>query len=168
MTDGTVDDEWAWVDDDTDWVPPASDTGKPSVARMYDYFLGGKDHYAVDRAAADRVAAVLGPGLRDGVLENRAFVRRAVRWIAGQGIDQYLDLGVGLPAQGNVHEFAQDVVPGARVVYVDNDPIVLAHGRALLADDRTVQVFTGDLRRPEEILKNPITGQLIDLTRPVA
>jgi hypothetical protein len=152
------------------WRPGADlRIDKPTPARMYDYYLGGKDNFAVDREAADAVIAVLGEALtRDCPLENRAFLRRAVRFLAEQGIDQFIDLGAGLPTQGNVHEVAQSVNPDARVIYVDNDPIVLAHGRALLADSCTVDVITADLRSPDQVFGNPTTNRLIDLSRPVA
>jgi O-methyltransferase involved in polyketide biosynthesis len=152
------------------WQPGADlRMDRPTAARMYDYYLGGKDNFAVDREAADRVVELLGErAARQGPLENRAFLRRAVRFLAEQGVDQFIDLGAGLPTQGNVHEVVQQVNPDARVIYVDNDPIVLAHGRALLADSRTVDVITADLRDPEAVLTNPATLRLIDLSRPVA
>jgi len=157
---------------DAHWVSTRPGTGRrdrPSQARMYDYLLGGKDNFAIDREAADQVIALLGEApARQTALENRAFLVRVVRRLAEQGMDQFIDLGAGLPALETVHEVVQAVNPQARVVYVDNDPSVVAHGRALLADDRTVQVFTGDLRRPDEILKNPVTARMIDFTRPVA
>src|SRR5215469_6736993 len=113
-------------------VPPQIDTSKPHPARVYDYFLGGKDNFAADREVA-RQALAVAPSMRTAVRENRAFLGRVVRYLAAEaGITQFLDLGSGLPGVGNVHEVAQAVRPGARVVYVDNDPIVLAHGRALL------------------------------------
>ncbi|MFC6879066.1 SAM-dependent methyltransferase [Actinomadura yumaensis] len=145
------------------------DVSKPSPARMYDYFLGGKDNYAADREAGDRVKAALGEVMsHDIVWENRRFLQRAVRFLAESGIEQFIDLGTGLPTQGNVHEIAQQVVPGARVVYVDNDPIVLAHGRALLATNATTTVITADVREPEAILGNADLRALIDFSRPVA
>jgi hypothetical protein len=141
---------------------------RPTPARMYDYFLGGKDNFAVDREAADVVIGLLGETtVRLGPQENRAFLRRAVRWMAQQGIDQFIDLGAGLPTQGNVHQVAQEVNPDARIVYVDNDPIVYAHGRALLASSPTVEVITADLRQPDDVLNHPATSRLIDFSRPV-
>jgi len=141
---------------------------RPTPARMYDYYLGGKDNFAVDREAADAVIGLLGDVVvRLGPQENRAFLRRAVRWLAQQGIDQFIDLGAGLPTQGNVHQVVREVNPAARVVYVDNDPIVLAHGRALLADSPGVEVITADLREPETILGHPVVADLIDPARPV-
>jgi S-adenosyl methyltransferase len=142
------------------------DTSKPSVARMYDYYLGGKDNFPVDRAAVDQVARAM-PEIRELALENRAFLRRAVRYLAGQGVRQFIDIGSGLPSQGNVHEVAQAIDPGTRVVYVDNDPIVLAHGRALLADNSNTTVIQADIRRPDEILGSAAVRNSIDLGQPV-
>jgi hypothetical protein len=108
------------------------DTGVAHSARVYDYWLGGKDNFAADREAGDQVIAIR-PAIRSDVRENRAFLRRAVRFLtADAGLRQFLDIGTGLPSAGNTHEVAQDIAPQARVVYVDNDPLVLAHARALL------------------------------------
>jgi hypothetical protein len=142
------------------------DTSRPSVARMYDYYLGGKNNFQVDRDAVDRVAQAM-PEIRQLARENRAFLRRAVRYMAGQGIQQFIDIGSGLPTVGNTHEVAQQVDPDARVVYVDNDPIVLAHGRALLATDDNTAVATADMHRPAEVLQHPETTKLIDFNEPV-
>jgi hypothetical protein len=155
--------------DSNENVSPAIDTTKPSPARMYDYFLGGQNNYEVDRQAAEQVKAVVGEMLCHAtVWENRRFLQRAVRFLAESGIDQFIDLGTGLPTQGNVHEVAQEAIPDAHVVYVDNDPIVLAHGRALLAADHTTTIITADARDPESILRNPDLLELIDFSRPVA
>lgn len=148
--------------------PPADlRLDRPTPARMYDYFLGGKDNFAVDRKAAERVKQAI-PNTYEIVWENRFFLQRVVRYLAEAGIDQYIDLGTGLPTQGNVHEIAQRVIPEARVVYVDNDPIVLAYGRALLASSPTTTVITADMREPHAILGNPEVQALIDFSRPVA
>ncbi|WP_041253782.1 SAM-dependent methyltransferase [Frankia sp. EAN1pec] len=142
---------------------------RPTPARMYDYFLGGKDNFEVDREAAAAVDAALGKTVTfDIVWENRRFLQRATRWLANAGIGQFLDIGTGLPTQGNVHEIAQQVNPDAHVVYVDNDPIVLAHGRALLATNKTTTIITADAREPAGILAHPDTNALIDFSRPVA
>jgi DNA-binding SARP family transcriptional activator len=144
------------------------DTGIPNVARMYDYYLGGKDNYAADREAAERVIDIW-PTSRADTRANRAFIGRAVRFLAEEaGIDQFLDIGCGLPTQRNVHEIAQSSRPDARVVYVDSDPVVLVHARALLASDRNVRVIGADARDPDSILCDPAFTQLIDLRRPVA
>ncbi|UGQ12643.1 SAM-dependent methyltransferase [Yinghuangia sp. ASG 101] len=147
--------------------PTGLDTSRPTPARMYDYFLGGKDNFPVDRAAAERVKEAT-PDTYEIVWENRYFLQRAVRFLAEAGIDQFLDLGTGLPTQGNVHEIVQGVNPDARVVYVDNDPIVLAHGRALLAENARTTVVTADMRDPEGVLAHPDIRELLDFSRPVA
>ncbi|GAB3972251.1 SAM-dependent methyltransferase [Actinoallomurus acanthiterrae] len=147
-------------------VPSGVDTTVPSVARMYDYFLGGKDNFAIDRQAADNVIAAL-PDMPFMVRENRRYLNRAVRFLAGEaGMRQFLDIGAGLPTQGNVHTVAQAVAPEARVVYIDNDPMVVTHGRALLSDDERVHAVQADLRHPGKILE--IAHTFLDFTRPVA
>jgi hypothetical protein len=147
-------------------APSGIDISRPSVARMYDYYLGGKDNFAVDRAAVERVEAAM-PDVRQVARENRAFLRRAVRFMVGAGIRQFIDIGAGLPTAGNTHEVAQQAASGSRVVYVDNDPIVLAHGRALLATDRSTMVIAADLRRPAEVVRHRDIRRLIDFGRPV-
>lgn len=142
------------------------DTSTPSVARMYDYYLGGKDNFQVDRDAVDRVTQAM-PEIRQLAQENRAFLRRAVRYMTSQGIKQFMDIGSGLPTVGNTHEIAQRINPNARVVYIDNDPIVLAFGRALLASDDNTAVATADMHRPAEVLGHPETVKLIDFNEPV-
>jgi len=132
---------------------------------MYDYYLGGKDNYRVDREAVERVAEAM-PEIRQLAQENRAFLRRAVRYMARQGIRQFIDIGSGLPTAGNTHEIAQEIAPDARVVYVDNDPVVLAHGRALLAADDNTTVATADMHEPDEVLRHPQTLKLIDFDQP--
>ncbi|KAB2352822.1 SAM-dependent methyltransferase [Actinomadura rudentiformis] len=139
----------------------------PNVARIYDYLLGGKDNYAADRDAAERLLAAA-PETAGTVRENRAFLRRAVRRLAAEGFRQFVDIGAGLPTQANVHEVAREITPDARVVYVDNDPVVVAHGRALLTDSPRVTVLEGDLRRPAQVLAEPALRALIDLGEPVA
>ncbi|MGP3932713.1 SAM-dependent methyltransferase [Nonomuraea sp. KM88] len=147
--------------------PRKVDTTRPSVSRVYDVMLGGKDNYASDRELA-RLALDVAPDAPEAARANREFLKRVVRCLAAEaGIRQFLDLGSGLPAQGNVHEIAQACAPGTRVVYVDHDPIVLVHGRALLAVDDTTTVVEADLREPEEILGHPEVGKLIDFGEPV-
>ncbi|MDL4770788.1 SAM-dependent methyltransferase [Actinomadura xylanilytica] len=143
------------------------DPGVPNIARMYDYYLGGKDHYEADRARAEE-AIVADGTLVTLIKENRAFLGRAVRYLAEQGIDQFLDIGTGLPTQQNVHQIAQSVNPDARVVYVDYDGQVVAHGRALLADSAGTRMVQADLRRPREILDHPEVRRSLDFSRPVA
>jgi hypothetical protein len=151
---------------DEDWTTRIN-TAVPNPARIYDYFLGGKDNYPADREVADQIAAIA-PVARDIVRDNRAFLGRAVRFLAGQaGIRQFIDLGSGLPTKGNVHEIAQAIAPEARVVYVDNDAMVVTHSRALLASDATLAI-QADLREPEAILGHPQVRELIDFERPIA
>lgn len=148
--------------------PPGVDVTVPNVARMYDYYLGGKDNYAADREAAEKVIAVM-PGSQAGARANRAFLVRAVRHLAAEaGISQFLDLGAGLPTRSNVHEVALSVNPDARVVYVDWDPVVCCHSRALVQNPERVGVVEADLRRPETILRHETTRALLDFDRPVA
>jgi hypothetical protein len=149
-----------------DWTTTIN-TGAPNPARIYDYFLGGKDNFPADRQVADQVLAIA-PVAREVVEDNRAFLRRAVRVLAREaGIRQFIDLGSGLPTRGNVHEIAQAIAPDARVVYVDNDAMVVTHARALLAGDNTVAI-QADLREPEVILGHPEVRQLIDFNQPIA
>ena len=144
------------------------DTTTPNVARIYDYLLGGKDNFAADRAAAGRLIEAI-PDVAAIARDNRSFLGRAVRYLAIEGgIRQFLDLGSGLPTQANVHELAQGVAPDARVVYVDNDPVVASHGRALLASGDRVGMVFGDLRDPAVILRHPEVAGLLDLAQPVA
>lgn len=144
------------------------DTSKPSIARVYDYVLGGKDNYAVDRDAAASMLDVV-PDTPLMARDNRAFLRRAVRYLVAEaGITQIIDIGSGLPTAGNVHEIAHEIDPNVAVVYVDNDPIVLAHGRALLADNETTTVITAELRDPRSIFDHPDTRKHIDMARPFA
>jgi hypothetical protein len=151
-------------------VVPEIDISRPHSARMYDYYLGGKDNFAPDREAAEKVLAGMPTG-RTFARENRAFMGRAVRFLTGEaGIRQFLDIGAGLPAANNVHEVAQAVAPESRIVYADHDPLVLAHARALLtssAEGRTAYIHA-DLREPEAILANPATKDVLDFGQPIA
>jgi len=133
---------------------------------MYDYFLGGKDNFTVDREAAEQVLK-LWPETEGLARANRRFLGRAVRYLAEQGVDQFLDIGTGIPTSPNVHEFAREVNPAARVAYVDNDPIVTTHNRAL-RDTEGVTSVQGDLRAPERLLAEPRLRGVIDFDRPVA
>ena len=142
----------------------------PNVARVWDYQLGGKDNFAPDREAAealnDACRRVGAPDGRVVARENRDFIGRAVRYLAGPaGIRQFIDVGAGLPTQGNVHQIAQQVNPDAVVVYVDYDPLVLVHGRALLADNANTVVIQADAREPNHILTHPELREVIDLDR---
>jgi O-methyltransferase involved in polyketide biosynthesis len=150
------------------WVPASRiDETKPAPARIYDWLLGGKNNYAADREAGARIEETM-PYIKDTAWENRRFLQRAVRFLVGEGIRQFIDIGAGLPTQGQVHEIVQHEVSDARVVYVDNDPIVLTHAGLLLTAGDPVTVIQGDLRRPQEILDHPELNRLIDLTKPVA
>lgn len=145
----------------------AIDSSTPSIARVYDYLLGGKHYYDVDRVACEAMIEAV-PETALLAEANRHFVRRAVRFLVGEaGIDQILDIGSGLPTAGNVHEIAQEINPNTHVVYVDKDPIVLANGRALLTSNDNTIIIEADLREPEGILDHPETVKMIDFGRPV-
>ncbi|GAA2514442.1 SAM-dependent methyltransferase [Streptomyces gobitricini] len=143
------------------------DTSKPHPARMYDWFLGGKDNYPVDEEMAEQLLTIDSRG-RDMARVNRAFMHRATRWLGAQGVRQYLDIGSGIPTEPNLHQIAQQVAPASRVVYCDNDPIVLAHAEALLRStpEGATEYIQADAREPESILER--AGKVLDLTRPVA
>ena len=144
------------------------DTSVAHPARVYDYWLGGKDNFAADREAAERVLAAT-PGLRARVLANRAFLARAVRYLSAEaGIRQFLDIGTGIPSANNTHEVAQAVAPDSRIVYVDNDPIVLAHARALLASgpEGSTQYVDGDIRDSAAIVEAAASS--LDFSQPTA
>jgi len=145
--------------------PEGVDLTRPSPARLYDYFLGGTNNFPVDREAAERLRAV-DPDVADAMWANRGFHGRAAVWIAEQGIRQFIDIGSGLPTQNNTHEAVRRAVPGARVVYADNDPMVAAHAGRLLAGDGTTVVITADLRDPAGLLGHPGLRGLIDFAEP--
>ena len=149
------------------WVPPGTDTEKPNAARVYDYYLGGSHNFAVDRELARR-AVELWPELPMIMRANRAFLRRAVHYAAEQGITRFLDIGSGIPTFGAVHEIARETAPGAKVVYVDQDPVAVAHSELLLADDPLSQVVQADLRQPADLLTRPPVAALLDAGEPVA
>src|SRR5690349_14431497 len=159
--------EFSPVDGEGKWSP--LDTGKPHSARMYDYWLGGKDNFASDRQAADAVEELF-PTIRIAARENRRFLRRAVTTLAAEhGIEQFLDIGTGLPAAGNTHEVAQTVARQARVVYVDNDPLVMSHARALLTsvDEQGMTAYIeSDLRHPEIIIEK--ARRTLNFGQPIA
>jgi hypothetical protein len=151
-------------------LPPGVDLSRPQTARMYDYLLGGKDHFAIDRETME-AGLRSWPGARVYARENRKFLARAVEYLAREaGIRQFLDIGTGLPSADNVHEVAQRIAPDSRVVYVDNDPLVLAHARALLTSGpsgRTAYIHA-DLRDPEKILAHPVVRDTLDFSQPIA
>jgi hypothetical protein len=149
-----------------DWPGPGP--GAPNVARIYDALLGGKDNYAADRVAARELVTAV-PGAAWAARDNRAFLGRAVRFLAADaGISQFIDIGTGLPTRGHVHQITRTASPAARVVYADNDPVVLAHARALLADAPHVTAVEADVRFPRHLLTMPAVRDLIDFGQPVA
>ncbi|MFD1659526.1 SAM-dependent methyltransferase [Streptomyces caeni] len=143
------------------------DTSRPHPARIYDYLLGGKDNYEVDQQAGDELAAAA-PEVRMGLRANRDFLRRAVRYVVGEGVRQILDIGTGLPTSPNVHEIAHEVAPDVRVAYIDNDPIVKVHADALLSRSGSTSIVLADLRDPRAIVEHPDVRQVIDFDEPVA
>ncbi|MBS2963800.1 SAM-dependent methyltransferase [Actinocrinis puniceicyclus] len=155
--------------DSSDGLPALSpaDIERPSPARIYDYWLGGSNNFAADREVAERAAAAM-PTLRAAIWANRAFLRRVVKALVTEyGVTQFLDLGSGVPTVGNVHEIAQDADPSCRIVYVDIDPVAVAHGHALLTGNEQAVVIHGDLRHPATVLEHPKTRRLLDFSRPV-
>ena len=149
------------------WVSERTPLDRASPARMYDYFLGGSHNLEVDRAAAERAIAMY-PEFPLIMRANRAFLRRVVRFLVARGIDQFLDLGSGIPTAGNVHEIAQAANPAARVLYVDVDPIAVAHSAALLQGNLRAAVIQADIRQPELVLERAKALQLLDFERPLA
>jgi hypothetical protein len=148
------------------WAPQEIDLDRPSAARMYDYYLGGSHNFAIDRQAGEQAIAMW-PDLPIIMQANRAFLRRAVRYLVGQGIEQFLDIGSGIPTVGNVHEVAQEANPANRVMYVDIDPVAVAHSRAILAGNPNAAVIQGDARDPGALLAKPEVQRVLDLSRPV-
>ncbi|MFJ7902145.1 SAM-dependent methyltransferase [Streptomyces sp. NPDC096198] len=150
-----------------EFLPKSVDPDKASVARMYDAMLGGEHNYAMDREALAAFTAI-DPQVRTLARANRAFLQRAVRFLADAGVRQFIDLGSGIPTQGNVHEVAQAAAPGSRVVYVDNDPVAVAHSASLLGGNPDADIVDADIRQPADILSSPQVRRLIDFDRPVA
>jgi hypothetical protein len=150
-----------------DWAPKGVDLTTPSAARMYDYFLGGAHNFGVDRELAQKVLRTI-PSASLNAQANRAFLHRAVRFLIGQGIRQFIDIGSGIPTEGNVHETAQREAPEARVMYVDRDPVAVVHSELILEGNPNTTVLQADLRQPEEILRAADKSDLIDLRQPVA
>jgi hypothetical protein len=156
--------------EDPDWLPPEINAGVAHSARVYDYWLGGKDNFAADRALGDAIIEAI-PSMKSMARANRDFLDRAVRYLTREaGVTQFLDIGTGIPTAGNVHEVAQAAEPASKVVYVDNDPIVLAHARALMASHPAgaTAFIDADMREPEKILADPAVGKTLDLGKPVA
>ena len=153
----------------TEVAPPGVNINVPHSARIYDYWLGGKDNFAVDRAVGEAMIHAI-PGMRYMAGENRKFVHRAARdLVAKEGIRQFLDIGTGIPTRPNLHEIAQSIAPETRVVYVDNDPIVLVHARALMmsTDEGRSEYISADLRDARSILDDPLLMQTLDLGQPI-
>jgi SAM-dependent methyltransferase len=148
------------------WIPQSVDVSVPSAARLYDYLLGGAHNFAVDREMGDKVERAW-PDVRSGARVNRAFLGRAVRFMVGQGVRQFLDIGSGIPTVSNVHEVAQALDPECRVVYVDRDPVAVAHSELLLADNDRTGVVQADLREPDSILNSGEVRRLLDFDEPI-
>lgn len=146
-------------------VPAGVDPTVPAPARMYDYYLGGTNNFPVDRETADKIMAIV-PELSDSAWANRGFHQRAARWLAEQGIRQFIDIGSGLPTVGNTHEVVRPVIPDARVVYVDIDPMVLAYSEQLLMGNKYARVILADLREPDAVLGHPEMQAMIDFSKP--
>src|SRR6266568_2958594 len=151
---------------ESNWVPQEVSIDRPNVARMYDYFLGGAHNFAVDREAAEQLFKVF-PDLPLVSQANRAVLRRAVRFLVDEGMHQFLDIGSGIPTAGNVHEVAQRANPDARVVYVDVEPVAVAHSRAILHDVPNAIAIQADARRPEQLINQPDVQQRLDWQRPM-
>ncbi|TDC95716.1 SAM-dependent methyltransferase [Actinomadura sp. 7K507] len=151
---------------DIEEAPPGVDITVPSPARLYDYYLGGTDNYEVDRQAAESIRAQM-PELEDAAWANRGFLQRSTKWLAEQGVRQFIDIGAGLPTMNNTHDAAQAVAPDARVVYVDNDPIVRVHANTLLEGSSGTAFITADLRDIDAVLGHEETLATLDLGKPV-
>jgi hypothetical protein len=148
------------------WVPAEVDLQQPSVARIYDYLLGGAHNFEIDREIATKLLSVQ-PNVRDIARRNRAFLQRVVRHLVDEGVRQFLDLGSGIPTVGNVHEVAQRIAPGTRVVYVDYEEVAVAHSQLLLADNPDADIVFADVTHPDDVLSAPATRALLDLDQPV-
>jgi hypothetical protein len=152
---------------ESNWIPDELQLDRPNVARMWDYYLGGAHNFAIDRQAAEQIIRLY-PDMPLVAQVTRAFLGRAVRFMLEQGVDQFLDIGAGIPTAGNVHEIAQRFTPTARVAYVDNDPVAVAHGQAILRGSPSAVAVRADARRPEEIVGHPDVRRLLDWQRPIA
>ncbi|NUT49622.1 MAG: hypothetical protein HOV94_20280 [Saccharothrix sp.] len=150
----------------SEWIPTGVDISVPSSARIYDYMLGGGHNFAVDRAVGARLEGSM-PGLRNAARVNRAFLGRVVLFMLDQGVRQFLDVGSGIPTVGNVHEVAQSAAPGCRVLYVDRDPVAVAHSELMLVGNDDAAVVQADMREPETILEGAEAHRLLDFDRPI-
>jgi hypothetical protein len=151
---------------DTPPLPAGMDASRPTPARIYDYMLRGNQHFEIDRIAAEQILTAA-PEIRDAAFSNRGFHQRAAKWIAEQGVKQFIDIGSGLPTVGNTHEVVQQVHRDARVVYVDNDPMVALHSQDILEPGGTISVICADLRDPDSVVGNSDLLELIDLGQPI-
>jgi hypothetical protein len=168
MADFLANDLRVEADMTTDAVPPGVDPTVPSAGRLYDYYLGGTEHFELDRKAAELVR-MAAPELEDAAWANRGFLQRSAKWLAAEaGVRQFIDIGAGLPTRNNTHEAAQAGAPDVKTVYFDNDPMVIAHAKSLIADTPNTIFCSGDLRDPDSILDNPELRDLLDLSQPVA
>ena len=149
------------------WVPSDVDLGKPNAARVYDYILGGANNFDVDREFAKRLMTMI-PDAQAVAQENRAFLRRVVTYLAERGVRQFIDLGSGIPTVGNTHEVAQRVAPGAKIIYVDSEPVAVAHSELILQDNENAEILREDVRDVPAVLGHPATRRLIDFDEPVA
>src|SRR5437868_892218 len=149
-----------------DWVPDEVLLDRPNVARMWDYFLGGGHNFAIDRQAAEEVIRLY-PDLPLVAQVTRGFLGRVVRFLLDQGVDQFLDIGAGIPTANSVHEIAQRIAPAARVAYVDMDPVAVAHSQAILRETANTVAVRADARRPEDIIGHPAVRDVIDWARPI-
>ncbi len=149
-----------------DWVLDGMSLDRPNPARIWDYLLGGNHNFAADRAAAEKMIQLL-PRAQEAAVVQRAFLRRAIDLFTAEGIDQFLDVGSGLPTEGNVHDLARATIPDARVVYVDIDPVVIAHSRKMLEDDPLATIIEADLRYPQSILEHEEVAELLNFEEPL-
>ncbi|MCR3748083.1 SAM-dependent methyltransferase [Lentzea californiensis] len=154
------------MSDVQNWVPQSVDVSVPSAARVYDYLLGGAHNFAVDRLMGDKAEQMM-PNSRNAARLNRAFLRRAVRFMTEQGVRQFLDIGSGIPTVANVHEVAQEEHPSCRVMYVDRDPVAVAHGELIIAGNDRVGVLQADMRDPDSILNSGEVNRLLDFGQPI-
>ncbi|MPZ86273.1 MAG: hypothetical protein GEV28_40245 [Actinophytocola sp.] len=155
------------ADELPDWAPTTVDLDRPNAARVYDYLLGGACHFEHDRVFADKLLETI-PEARNAARRNRAFLRRAVKLCVGQGIRQFLDIGSGIPTVGNVHEIAQKAAPDARVLYVDNEPVAVAHSELILKDNDLADAVLADFSDPDTILGSAPARRLLDFDQPIA
>ncbi|HWC78595.1 MAG TPA: SAM-dependent methyltransferase [Pseudonocardiaceae bacterium] len=150
----------------TDWIPAGVDTTMPNAARVYDWYLDGANNFDVDREFGRRAEQLL-PDVKHVARMNRQFLGRAVRELTEAGVDQFIDLGSGIPTAGNVHEVAQKINPASRVIYVDNEPVAVAHSQLILEGNERADIVAADIRDPDAVLRNPVTRRILDFDRPI-